>query len=296
MEMAPLSLSFYRPMLHGMDLSIDVNQRQAVQQSNVDKSAMTFDVDPVQISQEGRKQLQDDIISQPAHRFFSSDIDKALSQALADLPEQVSQAVYHIIDENFMNSTAVSGEQRQASLALGISQATYLAEHYISDAQKQSFLDTMKQIAAISQTRSTDPTGNVSYYNPPSYIPGTTEYKVDWSAIMKEKEPERYAKYFEALESGNAVKGLEELVSFVSDAAIKHPDWGREYQSNLAKQVNELEQTEISNPFADIDVSTPSNFISGAVDVLKSAFSEQTLQYSLKRIEQFFASLPPLSS
>ncbi|MDX6916774.1 hypothetical protein R9X49_16815 [Pectobacterium carotovorum] len=293
MEMAPLS--FYRTTIHGLDLSIDVNQRQAVQLVNVDKSAITLDVEQVQISQEGRKQLQDDIISQPARRFFSSDIDNALSQALAEQPEQVSQAVYRIIDENFMNSSAVSGELRQASLALGLSQAAYLAEHYINDDQKQSFLDTMQQIAAISQTRTTDEKGHVSYDNPPSYIPGTTEYKVDWSVIMKEKEPERYEKYREALESGDAVKGLEEFISFVRTAAIKHPDWGREYQSNAARQVNELKHAAISNPFADIDLSTPSGFMSGALDVLKSAFNEQTLQDSVKRIEQFFASLPDIS-
>lgn len=293
MEMAPLS--FYRTTIHGLDLSIDVNQRQAAQLVNVDKSAITLDVEAVQISQEGRKQLQDEIISQPARRFFSSDIDNALSQALAEQPEQVSQAVYRIIDDNFMNSSAVSGEQRQASLALGLSQAAYLAEHYIKDDQKQSFLDTMQQIAAISQTRTTDETGNVSYDNPPSYIPGTTEYKVDWGVIMKEKEPERYEKYQEALESGDAVKGLEEFIRFVRTAAIKHSDWGREYQSNVASQVNELKHTEISNPFADIDVSTSSGFMSGALDVLKSAFNEQTLQYSVKRIEQFFASLPDIS-
>ncbi|QPI43639.1 MULTISPECIES: hypothetical protein [Pectobacterium] len=261
----------------------------------MDKSAMTLDVEQIQISQEGRKQLQDDIISQPAHRFFSSDIDNALSQALADQPEQVSQAVYRIIDENLMNSSALNGEQRQASLALGLSQAAYLAEHYINDEQKQSFLDAMKQIAAISQTRTTDEKGNVSYYNPPSYIPGTTEYKVDWSAIMKEKEPEKYEKYREALESGDAVKGLEEFISFVSTAAIKHPDWGREYQNNAARQVNELKQAEISNPFADIDLSTPSGFMSGALEVLKNAFNEPTLQYAVKRIDQFFASLPDIS-
>ncbi|KAA3669711.1 hypothetical protein LHL03_18915 [Pectobacterium carotovorum] len=293
MEMAPLS--FYRTTIHGLDLSIDVNQQQAVQRVNVEKSAITLDVEQVQISQEGRKQLQDDIISQPARRFFSSDIDNALSQALAEQPEQVSLAVYRIIDENFMNSSAVSGEQRQASLALGLSQAAYLAEHYINDDQKLSFLDTMKQIAAISQTRTTDKTGNVSYDNPPSYIPGTTEYKVEWSVIMKEKEPERYEKYREALESGDAVKGLEEFISFVKTAAIKHPDWGREYQSKAARQVNELKHAEISNPFADIDLSTSSGFMSGALDVLKSAFNEQTLQYSVKRIEQFFASLPDIS-
>ncbi|MCQ8232495.1 hypothetical protein [Pectobacterium carotovorum] len=293
MEMAPLS--FYRTTIHGLDLSIDVNQQQAVQRVNVEKSAITLDVEQVQISQEGRKQLQDDVISQPARRFFSSDIDNTLSQALAEQPEQVSLAVYRIIDENFMNSSAVSGEQRQASLALGLSQAAYLAEHYINDDQKLSFLDTMKQIAAISQTRTTDKTGNVSYDNLPSYIPGTTEYKVDWSVIMKEKEPERYEKYREALESGDAVKGLEEFISFVKTAAIKHPDWGREYQSNAARQVNELKHAEISNPFADIDLSTSSGFMSGALDVLKSAFNEQTLQYSVKRIEQFFASLPDIS-
>ncbi|MDG0797114.1 hypothetical protein [Pectobacterium punjabense] len=292
--METVSLSAYRIVNKDIDIRIDVNQRQSVQMVAVEPSEKaTFE--KVQISQEGRKQLQDDIISLPARRFFSSDIDKALSQALAGQPELVSQAVYRIIDENFMNSSAVSGESRQASLALGLSQAAYLAEHYINDDQKSSFLDTMKQIAGISQTRTTDEKGNVSYYTPPSYIPGTTEYKVDWGEIMKEKEPKRYEKYQETLESGDAVKGLEEFISFVSTAAIKHPEWGREYQSNVTRQVNELKHAEISNPFADIDVSTSSGFMSSALDVLKSAFNAQTQQYAIKQIGQFFASLPEIS-
>ncbi|RYC41238.1 hypothetical protein [Pectobacterium zantedeschiae] len=292
--METVSLSAYRIVNKDIDIRIDVNQRQVAQMVTVEPSEKaTFE--QVQISQEGRKQLQDDIISPPVRRFFSSDIDNALSQTLAGQPEQVSQAVYRIIDENFMNSSALSGESRQASLALGLSQAAYLAEHYINDDQKSSFLDTMKQIAAISQTRTTDEKGNISYYTPPSYIPGTTEYKVDWGEIMKEKEPKRYEGYREAMESGDVVKGLEEFISFVSTAAITHPEWGREYQNNAVRQVNEIKLAEISNPFANIDLSTPSGFMSGALDVLKSAFSEQTLQYSIKRIEQFFASLPEIS-
>lgn len=292
MEMTPLVS--YRTTVHGLDLHIDVSQRQAAQMTAVASSKpITFE--HVQISQEGRDQLQDSIISQPVRRFFSSDIDNALSQALAEQPEQVSQAVYRIIDENFMNSSAVSGEQRQASLALGLSQAAYLAEHYINDDRKQSFLDTMKQIAAISQTRTTDETGNVSYYTPPSYIPGTSEYKVDWSEIMKEKEPERYERYQEAFRSGDAIKGLEELLSFVTGTAIKHPEWGREYQSNIGKKVAEITSVEIDSPFANIDLSTSSGFMSGALDVLKSVFNAQTQQYSVKRLEQFFASLPEIS-
>ncbi|MEI7368521.1 hypothetical protein PJ912_09055 [Pectobacterium colocasium] len=292
MEMTPLVS--YRTTVHGLDLHIDVNQRQAAQMTTVASSKpITFE--HVQISQEGRDQLQDSIISQPVRRFFSSDIDNALSQALAEQPEQVSQAVYRIIDENFMNSSAVSGEQRQASLALGLSQAAYLAEHYINDDRKQSFLDTMKQIAAISQTQTTDETGNVSYYTPPSYIPGTTEYKVDWVEIMKEKEPKRYERYQEAMASGDTVKGLEEFISFAKTAAIKHSDWGREYQDNAARKVNDLKQAEISNPFANIDLSTSSGFMSNALDVLKSVFNAQTQQYSVKRLEQFFASLPEIS-
>ncbi|MEQ9885068.1 hypothetical protein [Pectobacterium zantedeschiae] len=292
--METVSLSAYRIVNKDIDIRIDVNQRQVAQMVTVEPSEKaTFE--QVQISQEGRKQLQDDITSPPARRFFSSDIDNALSQTLAGQPEQVSQAVYRIIDENFMNSSVVSGESRQASLALGLSQAAYLAEHYINDDQKSSFLDTMKQIAAISQTRTTDEKGNISYYTPPSYIPGTTEYKVDWGEIMKEKEPKRYEGYREAMESGDVVKGLEEFINFVSTAAITHPEWGREYQNNAVRQVNEIKLAEISNPFANIDLSAPSGFMSGVLDVLKSAFSEQTLQYSIKRIEQFFASLPEIS-
>lgn len=292
MEMVPLSS--YRVVNKDIDISIDINQRQAAKMVEVAPSSETT-YEPVQISQEGRQQLQDDIISQPARRFFSADIDNTLSRALAEQPEQVSQAVYRIIDENFMNSSALSGEQRQVSLALGLSQAAYLAEHYIDDDQKQPFLDTMKQIAAISQTRTTDEKGNISYYEPPSRIPGTSEYKVDWDAVMKEKEPERYEKYRETMESGDVVKGLEEFIGFVRFAAIQHAEWGREYQSNVEKQFNELKSTEIDNPFAEIDLSTESAFLSNALDVLKDAFNEQTLQYSVKRIEQFFSSLPEIS-
>lgn len=289
MEIAPLS--FYRTTMHGLDISIDVNQRQTTKMVEVAPPS-DLTVEPVQISQEGRKQLQDDIISLPARRFFSADINNALSQALDGQPEQVSQAVYRIIDENLMNSPALSGEPRQAALALGLSQAAYLAEHYINDEQNPSFLDAMKQIAAISQTQTTDEQGNVSYYNPPSLVPGTTEYKVDWSVIMKEKAPEKYEKYQEAFASGDAVKGLEELISFVKTAAIKNPEWGREYQSHVKEQFNALKHTEMTNPFADIDLSTSSTFMSGALDVLNNTFNAQTLQYSVKGIEQFFASLP----
>nr|WP_253937673.1 hypothetical protein [Dickeya dadantii] len=241
-------------------------------------------VEYVQISNEGRQLAEGDMVTSPARYYFSSQIDNGIADALADQPEQVSQAIYRLIDDNFVNATESDDEQRQLALELGLSQAGYFAERYLSGNKKTAFMESMNLLASVVKTRQVDDGGNVSYLTLPERVPGTNEYKVDVAELMKEKDPGRYQAYRDALESGG--DWFSPYLDFVKQLP-QHPEWSSEYQANAEKLFQSIAGERVTNRFASADLSSSATFISDVRDTLRISYDEQTVQTHVQALKQF---------
>lgn len=282
-EVETTALSAYRLVNQDLNLHIDPNkplEATMVYVARSEKQAVEY----VQISNEGRQLAEGDIVSSPARYYFSSQIDNGIADALADQPEQVSQAIYRLIDDNFVNAAESDDEQRQLALELGLSQAGYFAERYLSGNKKAAFMESMNLLASVVKTRQVDDNGNVSYLTLPERVPGTNEYKVDVAELMKEKDPGRYQAYQDALESGG--DWFSPYLDFVEQLP-QHPEWIGEYQTNAEKLFQSIAGERVTNRFASADLSSSATLISDVRDRLRISYDEQTVQTHVQALKQF---------
>ncbi|GAB7216994.1 hypothetical protein [Dickeya oryzae] len=281
--METLTLSAYR--LVNQDVNVRINPAQP-QEATLQYAAPTENasVEYVYISDEGRQLAQGDVVDSPARYYFSSQIENGLSAALADQPEQVSQAIYRLIDDKIVNGAESNDEQRQLALELGLSQASYFAEQYLSDDKKAAFMESINLLASVVKTRQVGDDGSVSYLSLPERVPGTNEYKVDVSALMKEKDPDRYQAYMSALESGG--DWSTPYLDFVKQFP-QHPDWISEYQTNAERVFQSIAGEPVTTRFAQADVSSSAAWINDVRETLRMNSDEHTVQTHIQALKQF---------
>lgn len=285
METVPLAHVI--PVNQDWAIRIDPSQQQQTQMTYQTRdTAREFEY--VEISDQGRQLAQEDVVHQTARYFFSTDIEDALSTALNEVPEQVSDAAYRIIDENFMSTGAMNDEQRQVALEMGLSQANYLAENYLNSEQRATFMAAMQRIAVISTTRSTDENGTVSYASSPERVPGSDEYKTDWLAVMQEKAPEQYATFQAEMENGG--NGLSTLLGFVT-RTLEHPGWAKAYQRTAAEQESMLANKQIENRFATVNRSSADAYMTDVNDILDQTVDSTLAQTYSLQLARFLSAL-----
>lgn len=215
---------------------------------HADKSASAADGAPaelsdraatVEISLAARQLAASDIVNHAARYFGTAQIDDSLTRLLKDQPSEVQEAVYGIIQSNFI--TDVTDEQdRGALLELGLAQAQYIADNYMKDGDAAEFMDTIRMIGAISKTRTVDPvTKQIRYETPPQRPVGAPDDYVDLSDLMRRFEPETLNKLQEAVASGGDWSGI--LLGFAKKAAA-HTDWVQQYRDEAAARVKEMLQ------------------------------------------------------
>lgn len=160
--------------------------------------------DTVEISEAGRMLAEGDIVSHAAKYFGTTQINDALNRVLEDQPEEVSNAVYNMIQSNFIvDGTVTDEKQRAVLLEMGVSQSKYIADHYMEGDKAKEFMETMNQIAGIALTRSTDPeTGDISYTTPMDRPSGAPEDYVKLSEVMKQVDPQKYTAYMNDIKGG----------------------------------------------------------------------------------------------
>jgi hypothetical protein len=136
----------------------------------------------------------------------------------------------------------------------------------------------------VVKTRQVGDDDSVSYLTLPERVPGTNEYKVDASALMKEKDPERYQAYLSALESGG--DWSTPYLDFVKQFP-QHPDWLSEYQINADKLFQSIAGEPVKTRFAQADMSSSAAWINDVHETLSMSGDEHTVQTHVQALKQF---------
>ncbi|AWB44957.1 hypothetical protein DCC85_12500 [Paenibacillus sp. CAA11] len=210
--------------------------------------------DRVEISAEGRQLAAGAIESHPAKYFGTSEINQSLTQVLQGQSEQVTDAVYSMIQSNFMPTETLSEDQRSGLIELGLSQAKYIADQYMSGSQAEEFLNTINTIATIAKSRSVDPaTGQVDFMTPQERPVGAPKDYISPSELMKHADPAEYKKFQEDIASGG--NGLEVLLDFTKQIP-KNPKWVKEYRAEANQRDALFQSNRPQNLFSGVDTSS----------------------------------------
>ncbi len=216
--------------------------------------------DKVEISSLGRELAVGVIEHQPGKYYGTSEINESLNKVLEGKDEKVSNAVYTAIEFNFVPDGNVSDdEERAALLELGLSQAKYIADKYMTGEEADDFLSTMDKIAAIAKTRTVDPiTGSANYSTPSDRPQGAPDDYVSTGNLMKRFEPESYKKLTDAIASGGDWGSI--LINFAKKVP-QHKEWAATYSEEQNQLAKSLANTKIENRFKDVDTSNLTDFL-----------------------------------
>ena len=216
--------------------------------------------DILEISPEGRQLAAGAIQHHALPYYGTAEIYQSLQEVMEGLEPEVKEAIHHLIQANLMPDGSVANpEDRVALLEMGLIQARYLAEHYLSGDRAARFLETIDKIAAIAQTRTVDPdTGAVSYLTPFQRPEGAPEDYINHGELMRLVEPETYKKLHEQIIQGG--DWARTLVDFVIRAA-EHTEWRERYFQEQDSINARLNQVTIENRYQEANRSEMASFL-----------------------------------
>jgi len=162
--------------------------------------------------------------------FFTDEIDTSLQQLLDGKSPEVEAAVNFLISSNFVPDGSVPNDnERAALLEIGLTQAQYIADNYMTDEEADEFLATMNRIAAYAITRTVDPeTGQASYIEIPRKPKGAPDDYVDINYLMKKHDPESAHTITDILKdalNGGSITGFNELLQGFIQKMAQNPQW-----------------------------------------------------------------------
>jgi hypothetical protein len=242
--------------------------------------------DKVEISPIGRELAVGAIEHQPAKYYGTSDINQSLNKILDGKDEKVSKAVYTAIGFNFFPDGNVSDEdERAALLEMGLSQARYIADNYMTGEEATDFLSTIDKIAAIAKTRTVDPiTGSATYITPSERPQGAPDDYVSTGNLMKRFEPETYKKLTDAITSGGDWGSI--LLKF-AEKVPQSKEWAATYIEERNQLVKSLKNTKIENRFKNADTSNMATFLEDVHSIIQdTSFTKKDF---LRRNIEYFA-------
>ncbi|KQO17268.1 hypothetical protein [Paenibacillus sp. Leaf72] len=269
------------------DLNLYTNSKQ-----QADKPALvtgtipglSHDTDTVEISPAARQLAQSDIVNHSAKYFGTVQINDSLNRLLTDQPAEVREAVYGIIQSNIITDVA-GEEERAALLELGLTQAKYIADNYMKDDEAAEFMNTIRQIGAISQTRTVDPETNEFHYETPPQRPiGAPDDYIDLNYMMKKFEPNTLDKLQDAIVNG---KDWNSILQTFAKKASTNTDWLKAYREEAAKPIGDIAG---ENRFEKASTASLTAFVKDIKDITANAGFDNT-GFIKDNIEAFMRTL-----
>lgn len=189
--------------------------------------------------------------------------DKTIAAALENSTKEEQAFVYDIIRQNFLigNSGSMTEEERQANIALGMKKAEYAAENFISEDDREAFLEAMENIAKLASAGKIDSSGNIDYgVNKAKYLGHGSDivYTTNTDDMMRQMDSAAYEEYKKL--SGK--DSLKYLMNWYEDALKKNPNIVDEYEQKSEKYVEEnVKNKKLDTTFADIKTDSKEAFL-----------------------------------
>lgn len=229
----------------------------------------------VEISPIARQLAASDVVDHAAKYFGTTQINDSLNSLLKDQSSQVKEAVYNIIQSNFITDGRITDEgERMALLEMGLSQAGYIADNYMQDDEAVEFMETIHQIATIAKTKTIDAETGEIHYDTPSQRPiGAPDDYIKITDLMRKFEPDTLDKLQEAITNG---KDWVNILTTFAKKVPSHEEWIKEYKVEANKQLKEMHKNFSSNRFQNASSISLASFAKSMDDLIVNAGFENT--------------------
>ena len=194
--------------------------------------------------------------------------DKAVATAIENAGKEEQAFVYDIIRQNFLigNSSSMTEEERQANISLGMKKAEYAAQNFISEDNRESFLEAMESIAKLASAGKADNSGNMDYgVNKPNYLGHGSNlvYTTNTVDMMRTMDSRAYEEY-RKIGSGKdgALESLKYLTKWYINAIKKNPSMVDTYEKRSDQHVEKnVKNQKLNTTFDEIRTENKSVFL-----------------------------------
>lgn len=230
------------------------------------------------------------VVVQDFNRTGYASIDNAIIDSLHGVSDEIRQYAYDIINNDFLVNSAehMSEDERQELVSLGLSEAQFISDNYLSGDNSKDFMEAMKKIAGIAANGVQEEDGTMDYggiYCTNVTENGHTVQITDSVAMMKRFRPEMYEEYRsiqkECNENNNTdcLKAASKLlVKFMNELASEQPDAFKQFEKEGLEKLEQSSDKDVRDTFKHVDTKGVQNF----VDALKQLQgSGQFTEFSL---------------
>ena len=197
--------------------------------------------------------------------------DKAIATAVENCSQEEQAFVYDIIRQNFLvtNSSAMTEEERQANISLGMKKAEYAADNFIPENQKDSFLEAMETVAKLATSGRKNEDGTMDYgVNKANYLGHGSNlvYTTNTLDMMKQMDSGSYAEYQKISNEGSnedrALNSLKYLTNWYVGAVRKNPNMVDQYDGKSKEYVSKTVKDEkVDDTFAGVKTDSKASFL-----------------------------------
>ncbi len=214
----------------------------------------------------------------PFHTGYAR-IDNAITDALRGKSQELKDSVYDIIWSDFLpnNVHGVEETDRLARISLGVEKAEYLANQFMDERSRGSFMDAMRSIARIGMEGKRVGSCKMEYQvkhaiglDGNGYVHEDSRGEVRYA--MEMYDTESYAEYQKMLNASGEDTG--ESAMFLMRWMLKNIDLvvaGRPgYQKYQDEQYEKLYQVKLDRTFSGTDKSSKDSFLSSIKEKLNA--------------------------
>lgn len=234
-------------------------------------------------------------------------IDNKIVDALKNVDEDVRNYAYDIINKDFLREFKgdMSEDERQDLIALGLREAEYISDNYLSGTDAGEFMEAMKKVAGIAAGGVEGKNGRMDYGLPHSRDivdkDGHTVHTTDTEGMMKWYSPDTYKKYSELVDEfgktgdkDTLIASMRLMLQFVVDTAKRDPGAVDRYESGIARKVDNISDKDVRHTFDDVDTSSSKRFVNSLMNMQNNNFGVHSVTYE-NRIRQIFSRIQMLA-
>lgn len=233
------------------------------------------------------------VVARDLERTGYASIDNTIIDSLNGVSDDIRQYAYDIVREDFLinNAGDMSEEERQELISLGLSEAQFVADNYLSGQNAEDFMTAMKKVAGIAANATREEDGTMDYggiYSRNCTENGYTVEITDSIGIIKRFRPEVYQQYKELqkeLAETHDIEGITKraaklLVTSFNELVREQPDAFKKFEKEGLKRLEEASEDDVKDTFRHVETKDVKSFIQALMQMQKgnsfSVFSSLT--------------------
>lgn len=217
------------------------------------------------------------------------------------------QYAYDIVRYDFLRYSKgdMSEDERQDLIALGLKEAEYISDNYLSGTDAEEFMNAMKKVAGIAAGGVEGKNGVMDYGLPQNRNMvdknGHTIQTTDTVGMMKQYSPETYKRYSELVDEfgqtgdkDKLIASMRLMIQFVVDTAKSDPGAVDRYEKGIARKVSNLSDKDVKHTFDDVDTASSQRFINSIKKMQHNSSMAHGVSYE-GRIKEIFSRIQLLT-